>query len=101
MGGSSFTIMDKYTKMVTINVRGLGGEAKRREVFHYLHKKGFSIFLQDTHSEKKSEKLWSREFGSRIFFSHGDSQSRGVAILFSKEMYKQITVHNVNASDDG
>ena len=50
------------------NVRGLGDRAKRREIFHYIHKKDFDItFLQETHSVSKTNYLWSNECGRGEF----------------------------------
>ena len=47
-----------------LNVRGLVStlNEKRREVFHWLKKKNFSIYmLQEARTEKSSE-IWSAEF---------------------------------------
>lgn len=57
------------------------------------------VFLQETHSTTCCEKLWSTEWGSKIWFDHGDSRSRGSVILFSKNL--DITIHNVIRSDQG
>ena len=37
--------------------------------------------LQETHSDKKLEKFWTNEWGGRTFFSHGETNAKGVAIL--------------------
>ena len=59
--------------------------SKRREIFEYLKNyvtsNGF-IFLQETHSSVKDEKLWNDEFEGQLFFSHGKTNSCGVAIGF-------------------
>ena len=48
----------------TFNVRGIGNGMKRRKIFHFLHNKEFDIvFLQETHSSKKSECIWRSEWG--------------------------------------
>ena len=41
-------------------------------------------FLQETHSKKDSERQWKNEWGGEIIMSHGNPNSRGVAILFKK-----------------
>ena len=47
-------------EFITYNVQGLRDNKKCAEVFHYLHVKCYDvIFLQETHSIKKDEKLWS------------------------------------------
>ena len=56
--------------------------SKRREIFEYLKNyvtsNGF-IFLQETHSSVKDEKVWSDEIEGQLFFSHGETSSCGVA----------------------
>ena len=79
--------MTNSLKVYTYNVRGLRDYTKRREIWHYLHTKKVDIcFLQETHSTKGCEKQWSTEWGNKIWFSHGASNARGVAILFSKRV---------------
>ena len=69
----------------SLNVRGLGQNKKRRTMWNWLRKlKWGVIFLQETHSQVQTEKFWSNEWGSKILFSHGTANSRGVAILFTK-----------------
>ena len=68
------------------NVNGLQSSKKRRKLFEYFKSKigpkGI-IFLQEVHSTVNSEKKWSDEFSSKIFFSHGKSNSCGVLISFN------------------
>ena len=87
-------------RVATFNVRGLRDSAKRRDLFFYFHKKKFDILLlQETHSSKSQEFWWSSTWGSKIWFSHGETNSKGVAILFNKRC--ECVVHNVISSDDG
>ena len=59
--------------------------SKRINIFEYLKSyvtsNGF-VFLQETHSSLKDEKLWIDEFKGQLFFSHGKTNSCGVAIGF-------------------
>ena len=81
-------------KCGTFNVRGLREYKKRSEFFHFVRKKKFDIiFLQEVHSSSEISKMWSTQWGSKIWFSHYNSRARGVAILFSKTL--PITVHNI------
>lgn len=69
------------------NVRGLGSDLKRKEIFIWLHNRNFDIsFLQETHSTADTEKAWQHQWGfsNSIHFSHGTSDSRGVAIVFKR-----------------
>ena len=84
--------MDKM-KIVTLNARGLRDHGKRRDLFYYLCKKQCDvIFLQEVHGDSDA-KLWSMEWGSKIWFSHGERNARGVAILFRKDL--NVDIHNV------
>ena len=56
-------------------------------------------FIQETHSNKADAKFWSSQWGSKIYFSHGTNNSRGVAILLGKDT--PVVVHNVDSSEDG
>ena len=40
------------------------------------------FFLQETHSSVEDEKQWSDNFKGKIFYSHGTTNSCGVAIAF-------------------
>ena len=64
---------------------------KRRELFFYLKQFSADVYvLQETHSTKNCEKMWSAEWGSGIFFSHGTSASAGVAVLFNQNRITQV-----------
>lgn len=76
--------------MLSLNVNGLGQLNKRREIFRYVKSKLPQIVLfQETYSSKEIETVWSNEWGSRIYFSHGKSNSRGVATLFTKKFFNE------------
>lgn len=78
-------------KMVSYNVNGIGDKSKRREIFAYLKTLQVSIILlQETHSSKETEHLWSAEWGNKIYFSHGTTAARGTAILFYKKMKYEV-----------
>ena len=79
--------MANLCKLMSCNVRGLGIEQKRRQLFHYLHINEIDIaFVQETHSKKAKEKLWKAEYRGHIIFDHGESNARGVAIMISKRL---------------
>ena len=88
------------TKIFSQNVRGLRGAEKRRQIFYKLHNSEHNIFfLQETHSTPQVETQWSSEWGGRIYFSHGTSESRGVCILVKNNL--TVDVHNVISHDLG
>ena len=68
----------------SFNAQGLRDKYKRKAVFSWLREKGPGIYLlQKCHSFDASEKQW--EVGEYIF-SHGTSNSEGVAILISPQL---------------
>ena len=70
---------------ISNNVKGLQAISKRIKISEYLKNyvtsNGF-IFLQETHSSVIDEKIWNDEFEGQLFFSHGKTNSCGVAIDF-------------------
>ena len=44
------------------------------------------IFLQDTHCTPDIQRIWRSEWGGDIIFANGASNSRGVAILFDRNL---------------
>ena len=84
------------------NVKGLQANSKRIKIFEYLKNyvisNGFS-FLQETHSSVKDEKIWNDEFGGQLFFSHGKTNSCGVAIGFVGT--KALNILNIKRDDLG
>ena len=87
---------------ISINVKGLQAVSKRIKIFEYLKNyvtsNGF-IFLQETHSSVKDEKLWNDEFEGQLFFSHGKTNSCGVAIGFVGT--KALNILNTKRDDLG
>ena len=86
--------------LVSLNTAGLRDYEKRRKVFHCLKQqisKSAIIFMQETHTVKSDEKIWTNQFGcgsGSIIFSHGKSDARGVLIAFREELnYRVITQH--------
>lgn len=72
-------------KMTTLNVNGIRHTPKRRAIFKELRDtKSDIIFLQETHSSIVDFKIWKAEWGGEAIFSHGRSNSKGVAILFAR-----------------
>jgi len=74
-------------KCLSINIRGLNKSIKRRSVFRWIHnQKAQFIFLQETHSTQINTDFWTAEWGGKIFFSHGTSNSKGVMILINPKL---------------
>ena len=88
--------------LFTQNVRGLGKAKKRRILFNKLKSTGCKVFLlQETHSVVELEKVYRSEWGKTysMFFFHGVSNSRGVAVIVKSESY--INCEPVFTDKDG
>ena len=86
--------------LASLNCRGLGDKTKRLTLFNWLKTKYKGlVLLQETHSTELYENQWEKEWGNKIFFSHGQSNSRGVAIL--SPINSDITLTNITKDTDG
>ena len=68
--------------MISVNVKGIRDKTKRLELFNYF--RGLNcdyVCLQETHSDPNIEKIWIKDWGGDIIFSHGTTRSSGVALL--------------------
>ena len=90
-------------KILSLNVRGMKDAKKRREIFRWLKRyhgaESSVIFLQETHSEMETEKYWDKDWGSKIYFSHGTNYARGVAIMMPMKF--NFEIGNFWADKDG
>ena len=99
---STFFITHNTTglKIVSLNVRGLGNNAKRKEVFNWLRAKKQSIYkLQEAHCSEGTIDIWTCEWGYRALFSCCSSNKAGVGILFNNNFDLQI--HKVFSDPNG
>ena len=91
--------MDKL-KILSCNVRGIANMLKRKQLFRYLiEKEANIIFLQETHSTKKYEKIWKAQWKGKIIFDHGTSKSKGTCILISPDT--DVQIQKITRSKEG
>jgi exonuclease III len=77
--------MTSNLKIRSLNVRGIQCKQKRNLVFTELSKyQNDIILLQETHSTVFDEKHFRTKWGPNIFFSHGESNSKGVCTIIPK-----------------
>ena len=82
--------------MNTARIGGHSDSNKWRKLFNYLKKRSSPkaiVFLQETHSTKKVENLWTSQWGcgkGSIHFAHGTSNSTGVLIAFREGLDVKI-----------
>ena len=77
-------VMDDNVTVLSMNVRGLFSNSQKREdVFDWAKNKDASIVcFQEAHSNTNIEKYWEDEWGNTCVFSHHDSKSAGVCVMF-------------------
>ncbi len=75
----------------TLNVKGQQNLVKRKQQYQWARStKSDVIFMQETHSTRTTETFWKNEWGGNCLVAHGESNSRGVAILFRKGLPLRI-----------
>ena len=87
--------------LYSLNCNGLRDRVKHTAVMAKLKKYNPGLFLlQETHSTTDIETDWRLQWGSNyVYFSHGSSSSKGVAILIHPKY--DIHVLNVITDNDG
>ena len=81
------TIENLDIKCLSVNTRGLIKSIKRRSFFRWIHNQNVHFtFLQETHSSKLSADVLSAEWGGKVFFCHGTTNSKGVMILINPKL---------------
>ena len=73
------------------NVRGINGDTKRRDVLEYLKQMNKNIYcIQDIHCGEQQTNKFKRDWEGEMIICSGTSNSRGVAILLSKNFEYNI-----------
>lgn len=77
-----------YNQIFSLNCKGLNNNIKRRSIFEYCKSEKYGIiFLQETHSTNAIEHSWNNEnTDSSVFYSHGESNSKGVITIINKQL---------------
>ena len=71
----------------SLNVRGINEDKKRTSVFKWAKDKKFDIiFLQECYCSPEIEQKWRMEWDGQIIFSHGSKHSKGVMVMFRKNL---------------
>jgi exonuclease III len=86
--------MSSNLKIRSLNVRGIQSKQKRDLVFHELSKyKHDVILLQETHSTVFDEKIYKNKWGQNVFFSHGESNAKGVCTIIPQSFPGKCDLH--------
>ena len=78
-------IMATNLKICSLNVNGIHCMGKRNLMFTELSKYPNDIMLlQETHSTALDERHYKNKWGPNVYFSHGQSNSKGVITIVPK-----------------
>jgi exonuclease III len=88
-------------KCVTVNMRGLCGNAKRAAFYEFIRQKAYDIVLvQETHmANEEVIKRAKRDWEGLSFWGKGEVNSKGVAVLFRKNL--DIAIRKTEEGDNG
>ena len=79
-------------KCISLNVRGMRGNGKRKSLFRMFRENKFDIIcLQETYITEDVSSKWKQEWGGELFYSVGTSHSQGQVILTRKGLQEQVT----------
>lgn len=84
---------EKICNLISLNMRGIRDQStcKRRSIFSFLKdQKALFYFLRETFSVVEDEPIWKKEWGGKMFFSHGSHHSKGVCILIDPSMKENL-----------
>ena len=87
-------------KILSLNVRGIRDDHKRKSVFAWIEKqKADIIFLQETYSTPEIITNWKFNWRGEMIYSHGSNHSRGVLVLIHQQF--QFELKNSIIDDKG
>ena len=71
--------------MGMLNINGARVAEKRALVFDLARRKNIDVmFVQETHSDERTESDWDREWEGQVVLSHMSTAHGGVGLLFSR-----------------
>ena len=85
--------------ILSLNIRGLQNDVKRRAIFNYVRNCADVVCLQETHSTPQDEEKWKMEWGGNVYFSHGSSASKGVCVLIKPSL--PIVIRSLKSDING
>ena len=92
--------MDNELSICSLNVRGLRDNSKHKKLFKFIKTLKYDIvILQETHSIQSDVKMWTLQWQGDCVFSHGTTNSRGVAVLIKPGNY--ITYSTMEIDNNG
>ena len=92
--------MVDFMNLITLNIRDLGGKQKSKAVLDWLRNNSKGVtFLQETHSDVFLREKWKKFWKGELYCAHGNTNSKGVAILFHASL--AVEVLDINEDKKG
>ena len=92
--------MNNKIHVCSLNCQGLAAKDKRQRVYLWMKNQQCNVmFIQESHFTENIQSDIQKEFKGQIIFNHGNSQSRGVAILIKDHLNAKII--DVYKDEDG
>ena len=89
-------------KVNSFNTRGLRNKCKRNNIFKWLKTSHQGItMIQETHAISTDHDQWMNEWDGKIFYSDGESNSRGVATLIPKNLLESFELIETKKDNNG
>ena len=83
-----------------MNVQGICSATKRKAIFMWLKEQKLDIiFLQETYSTAEVEDIWTTQWQSKLFFSHGTCHSCGAMVLVRGDLHFNLIL--IRTDDEG
>ena len=74
-------------KLLSMNVRGIRNNKKRKSLFYQFKKDGYAIVgIQDTHLTFDDKETIKSEWGDNFHMVEGTNRSKGLLTLYSKDI---------------
>ena len=86
--------------ITSINVRGLRNKEKCKAIFDYYRSRSDILCIQESHSEINDERIWENEWGGKVYFCHGSTNSRGCMMCIKRSNFMP-EVKKIKMSTDG
>jgi exonuclease III len=80
-------------KCISLNVRGLRGNGKRKALFRLFRDNKFDVIcLQETYITENVSTAWQLEWGGELYYSEGSNHSQGLVILIKKGLQHKVSL---------
>jgi exonuclease III len=89
-----------FVHLISVNIRGLRNKEKRKMIYNWItNQKADICFLQETFLDTILDNSMKKEWSIETISSFGTNHSRGVTIVYKKNV--DLKIINYIVADDG